>query len=36
MTAGGKEVKGSGRLLMACEKHLQEEVARAVNRMYDE
>ena len=34
MTAGGKEVTGYGRPLVACEKHSQEEIARAVNRVY--
>ena len=34
MTAGGKEVKGYGRPLVACERHSQEEIARAVNRVY--
>jgi hypothetical protein len=34
MSAGGKEVKGYGRPLVACEKHSQEEIARAVNRVY--
>jgi hypothetical protein len=36
MTAGGKEVSGSGRPLVACERHSQEEIARAVNRVYGE
>jgi hypothetical protein len=36
MTAGGKEVPGYGRPLVACEKHSQEEIARAVNRVYGE
>lgn len=34
MTAGGQEVKGYGRPLVACERHSQEEIARAVNRVY--
>ena len=36
MTEGGKEVKGYGRPLVACERHSQEEIARAVNRVYGE
>ena len=34
MSAGGKEVKGYGRPLVACERHSDEEIARAVNRVY--
>ena len=34
MTAGGKEVNGYGRPLVACEKHSQDEIARAVERVY--
>jgi len=34
MSAGGKEVKGAGRLLVACERHSDEEIARAVERVY--
>ena len=34
MTAGGKEVQGYGRPLVACEKHSQDEIARAVERVY--
>jgi hypothetical protein len=34
MSAGGKEVKGYGRPLVACERHSGEEIARAVNRVY--
>lgn len=34
MSAGGKEVKGYGRPLVACERHTREEIARAVNRVY--
>jgi len=34
MTAGGQEVKGYGRPLVACERHSQEEIARAVERVY--
>lgn len=36
MSAGGKEVKGYGRPLVACERHTQEEIERAVNRVYGE
>lgn len=34
MSAGGREVKGFGRPLVACERHTEEEVERAVNRVY--
>jgi hypothetical protein len=34
MTAGGKEVSGYGRPLVACEKHSPDEIGRAVNRVY--
>ena len=34
MSAGGKEVQGAGRPLVACEKHSSEEVDRAVQRVY--
>ena len=34
MSAGGKEVKGHGRPLVACEKHSNEEIERAVERVY--
>lgn len=34
MSAGGKEVKGYGRPLVACERHTKEEIERAVNRVY--
>jgi hypothetical protein len=34
MTPGGQEVKGYGRPLVACEKHTQEEITRAVERVY--
>ena len=34
MSAGGKEVKGTGRPLVACERHSDEEIARAVERVY--
>ena len=34
MSAGGKEVKGYGRPLVACERHSKEEVGRAADRVY--
>lgn len=34
MSAGGKEVKGYGRPLVACETHTPDEIARAVERVY--
>jgi len=34
MSAGGREVTGANRPLVACEKHTDEEVERAVNRVY--
>ncbi|HJS17956.1 MAG TPA: hypothetical protein VJ785_04365 [Anaerolineales bacterium] len=34
MSAGGKEVNGAGRPLVACETHTAEEIARAVDRVY--
>ena len=34
MSAGGREVKDANRPLVACEKHTDEEVERAVNRVY--
>jgi hypothetical protein len=34
MSTGGKEVKGYGRPLVACERHSQEEIERAANRVY--
>lgn len=34
MTQGGKEVKGYGRPLVACEKHTPEEISRAADRVY--
>ena len=34
MSGGGKEVKGANRPLVACEKHTEEEIERAVNRVY--
>ncbi len=36
MTAGGREVKGFNRPLVACEKHSEVEVQRAVARVYGE
>ena len=34
MSAGGKEVKGANRPLVACETHTDAEIARAVERVY--
>lgn len=34
MSAGGREVKGAGRPLVACEKHAEDEIARAVENVY--
>jgi hypothetical protein len=34
MSAGGKEVKGYGRPLVACERHSEEEISRAADRVY--
>ena len=34
LSAGGREVKGAGRPLVACETHSDVEVARAVERVY--
>ena len=34
MSAGGKEVKGANRPLVACETHSDAEIARAVERVY--
>ncbi|NTW12769.1 MAG: hypothetical protein HGA30_05610 [Anaerolineales bacterium] len=34
MSAGGKEVTGANRPLVACEMHTEEEIERAVNRVY--
>ncbi len=34
LTPGGKEVKGYGRPLVACEKHSPAEIERAVERVY--
>lgn len=36
MSAGGREVPGAGRPLVACETHSAEEVERAVKRVYGE
>lgn len=36
MSAGGKEVKGATRPLVACEKHTDEEIQRAVKRVFGE
>lgn len=34
MSAGGKEVKGANRPLVACDNHSDEEIERATNRVY--
>jgi hypothetical protein len=34
MSAGGKEVQGYGRPLVACEKHSADEIGMAVDRVY--
>ena len=34
MSAGGKEVKGMNRPLVACEKHTDEEIGRAIKRVF--
>lgn len=34
MSAGGHEVKGAGRPLVACDTHSESEIARAVERVY--
>jgi succinate dehydrogenase/fumarate reductase-like Fe-S protein len=34
MSAGGREVTGAGRPLVACETHDNDDVARAVERVY--
>ena len=34
MSAGGKEVRDSTRPLVACEKHTDEEIEKAVTRVY--
>jgi len=36
MSAGGKEVKGAGRPLVACETHSDSEIEHAVKRVYGE
>lgn len=36
MSAGGKEVSVINRPLVACEKHTDEEIERAVDRVYGE
>ena len=34
MSAGGKEVKGATRPLVACDKHTDQEIERAAQRVY--
>ena len=34
MSAGGKEVKNAGRPLVACQRHSEKEIERAVARVY--
>ena len=34
MSAGGKEVKGASRPLVACEKHTEHEIGRAIERVF--
>jgi hypothetical protein len=34
MSAGGQEVKGANRPLVACETHSADEIAKAVERVY--
>jgi succinate dehydrogenase/fumarate reductase-like Fe-S protein len=34
MSAGGREVKDSTRPLVACEKHTEQEIERAIQRVY--
>ncbi|MBI4761078.1 MAG: hypothetical protein ACOYYF_05365 [Chloroflexota bacterium] len=34
MSAGGREVKGASRPLVACDKHTDKEIERAVQRVY--
>lgn len=34
MSAGGKEVKGYNRPLVACERHTEDEIGRAADRVY--
>ncbi|HSO12369.1 MAG TPA: hypothetical protein VLT51_08335 [Anaerolineales bacterium] len=36
MSAGGKGVTGANRPLVACERHTNEEIERAVDRVYGE
>jgi hypothetical protein len=36
MTAGGRSVKGNDRPLVACENHTEDEVNRAVSRVFGE
>jgi len=36
MGAGGREVKGATRPLVACERHSEDEIERAVNKAYGE
>lgn len=36
MSAGGQVIKDAGRPLVACETHTQEEIERAVERVYGE
>ena len=36
MSAGGKEVKDANRPLVACETHTDEDIERAVNRVFGE
>jgi hypothetical protein len=34
MTAGGRKVTGQGRPLVACERHSDDEISRAVRRVF--
>ncbi|HKJ38234.1 MAG TPA: hypothetical protein VJ972_05625 [Anaerolineales bacterium] len=34
MSSGGKEVKDAGRPLVACETHTEEEIERAIKRVF--
>lgn len=34
MSTGGRKVEGGGRPLVACERHTEDEVLRAVERVY--
>ena len=36
MSAGGKEVKGYGRPLVACERHTEAAIEKAADRVYGE